>query len=78
MTSLLTDQVRDFIAGQGDAERSGEIGGIVVLLALVLLAFQSALSSGARPGARAMAVVTVPVVVLAAMVVAVRLEWLAS
>jgi hypothetical protein len=78
MTSLMTDQVREFIAAQGDAERSGEIGGIVVVLAMVLLALQSVLSTIGRSSARALAVITVPVLILTAVVVAVRLDWLAS
>jgi hypothetical protein len=78
MTSLMTDQVREFIAAQGDAERSGEIGGIVVVLAMVLLALQSVLSTTGRSSARALAVLTVPVLILTGVVVAVRLDWLAS
>jgi uncharacterized membrane protein YccF (DUF307 family) len=78
MTSLMTDQVREFLVGQADAERSGEIGGIVIVLALVLLGFQSILSSTGSSRARALTVVTVPVALLTVAVVAVRLDWLAS
>jgi hypothetical protein len=78
VTSLMTDQVREFILSHGDAERSGDLGGVVVLLALVVLALQSVLSAGARQQAGRLAVITVPTVILAAVVVAVRLEWLAS
>jgi hypothetical protein len=78
VTSLMTDQVREFILSHGDAERSGDLGGVVVLLALVLLALQSVLSAGGRQQAGRLAVITVPTVILAAVVVAVRLEWLAS
>jgi len=78
MTSLMTDQVRDFVVGQADANRSGEIGGIIVVLALVLLGFQSILSGAGRSRARVLTVITVPVVVLTAVVVVVRLDWLAS
>jgi hypothetical protein len=78
MTSLITDQVREFITSQGDAQRSGELGGIVVILALALLALQSIVSAAGRPPGRALTVVTVPAVVLTAVVVVVRLDWLAS
>jgi uncharacterized membrane protein YcjF (UPF0283 family) len=78
VTSLMTDQVREFILSHGDAERSGDLGGVVVLLALVLLALQSVLSASGRQQAGRLAAVTVPTVILAAVVVAVRLEWLAS
>lgn len=78
MTSLMTDQVREFIQSYGDIERSGDLGGVVVLLALVLLALQSVL--WARDGQQAgrLAAITVPTVILAGVVVAVRLDWLAS
>lgn len=78
MTSLMTDQVREFIQSQGDIERSGDLGGVVVLLALVLLALQSVLSARDGQQAGRLAAITVPTVILAGVVVAVRLDWLAS
>jgi hypothetical protein len=78
VTSLMTDQVREFILSHGDTERSGDLGGVVVLLALALLALQSLLSAGGRQQAGRLAVITVPTVILAGVVVAVRLDWLAS
>jgi hypothetical protein len=78
VTSLMTDQVREFILSHGDTERSGDLGGVVVLLALALLALQSVLSAGGRQQAGRLAVITVPTVILAGVVVAVRLDWLAS
>jgi hypothetical protein len=78
VTSLMTDQVREFILSHGDIERSGDLGGVVVILALVLLALQSVLSAGGRQQAGRLAVITVPTVILAGVVVAVRLDWLAS
>ena len=78
MTSLMTDQVREFIVGRGDVERSGELGGVIIVLALVLLALQSVLSAGGRPQAARLTVITAPTVILAGVIFAVRLEWLAS
>jgi hypothetical protein len=78
MTSLITDRVREFIASQSDADRSGEIGGVVVVLALFLLVLQSILSATGKPAARTLFAITPPTVFLAAVVVAVRLDWLAS
>jgi hypothetical protein len=78
MTSLITDQVREFIANQGDPDRSGEIGGVVVTVALILLVIQSVLSATGKPAARTLWAITAPTAFLAAVVVAVRLEWLAS
>lgn len=78
MTSLMTDQVREFIQSHGDIERSGDLGGVVVLLALVLLALQSVFSARDGQQAGRLAAITVPTVILAGVVVAVRLDWLAS
>jgi hypothetical protein len=78
VTSLMTDQVRELILSHGDIERSGDLGGVVVLLALVLLALQSVLSARNGQQAGRLAVITVPTVILAGVVVAVRLDWLAS
>ena len=59
-------------------DRSGDVGAAVVVLVLVLLAAQSILSARSNRWTRPLGWIIVPVLVLAAAVLAFRFYWLAT
>ena len=75
---LLLMDTRMLAVNQTLVDRSGDVGAAIIVLLLVLLVSHALLAAAGSRRARMLLPIIVPLFVLSAAVVAVRLYWLAS
>jgi hypothetical protein len=75
---LLLTETRLLAVNQTLVDRTGDVGAAIIVLLLVLLASHALLAAAGSRHARMLFPIIVPLFVLSAAVVAVRLYWLAS